>query len=81
MARMQRLLQPDWVATFTAVGTGGGTAYGMSMEVFNAIVGGVGAACAVISTIAAIYFHRKNTRINAERLADEKQWHNEHPHN
>lgn len=75
MARMQRLMQHEWVATITAVGTGGGTAAGMSMDAINVGVGIIGGTCAIVSTVAAIYFHNKNYKINARRLEDERLWH------
>lgn len=75
MARMQRLMQNEWVATITAVGTGGGTAAGMSMDAITVGVGIIGGLCAIISTIAAIYFHNKNYKINLSRLEDERMWH------
>ena len=75
MARMQRLMTNEMVATFTAVGTGGGTAAGMGMDTIHIGVGVVGALCAIISTVAAIYFHNKNYHINEDRLKEEKEWH------
>jgi hypothetical protein len=77
MARMQRLAQNEWLATVTAVGTGGGTAAGVSMDTITITVGVIGAFCAVASTIAAIYFHNKNYKINAARLEDERRWREE----
>ena len=68
-------MQNEWVATVTAVGPGGGTAAGMSMDVVTIAVGVVGATCAIASTIAAIYFHSRNYKINQARLAEEKLWH------
>ena len=73
MARMQRLAQNEWVATLTAVGTGGGTAMGVSLDTIHLTVALIGASCAVISTIAAIYFHHRNYKINRQRLLDEQE--------
>ena len=73
MQRMQRLAQNEWLATITAVGTGSGTAAGMSMEVITVGVALVGAFCAVASTIAAMYFHNKNYKVNLRRLCDERE--------
>jgi hypothetical protein len=68
---MQRLLQNEWVSTITAVGTGGGTAVGISMQTINIGVAVIGAVCAVVSTIAAIYFHNKNYKVNLKRLEND----------
>lgn len=68
MKIMQHLLQPQWLSTITAVGTGGGTAVGMSTEVIQVTTATIGALCAIITTGFAIYFHYKNYKLNKEKL-------------
>ena len=70
---MIKIIPIEWVATATAVVTGSGTAAGISLNSITIGVALVGAFCAVCSTIAAIYFHHKNYKINEARLLDERR--------
>ena len=47
-----------------AVATGTTTAAGSAMDLIPVVTACIGAACAVITTIVAIYYHRKNYNVN-----------------
>jgi hypothetical protein len=55
---MQRLY------SLAAVVTGGGTAAGTATHLIPLVTGVIGATCAIITTVAALYYYNKNYKLN-----------------
>ena len=51
-----------------AVASGSGTAAGTMADIIPLAAAVIGATCAIITTVAAIYYHRKNYKLNLERV-------------
>jgi hypothetical protein len=64
---MQRILNDPMIATLAAVGSGGGTAALTIAQLIPVVASIIGATCAIVSTIAALVYHRRNYKINKQR--------------
>lgn len=71
----------EWRATFASIASGGGTVASVNYDLINTGIAALGATAAIIASIVAIYYHRKNYILNRDKIEYDRKHDLEYHHN
>lgn len=67
------ITQIEWRATIASVASGGGTVASVNYDLVNTGIAALGATAAIVASIVAIYYHRKNYVLNRDKIEYDRE--------